>query len=350
MAAKVLTHHNVAVKKPTKKKQFPPESALPPGVKLGELTPAQLTTLGPEVLASSLLVTLGLYASPEASQFWHAGGHLTVDQMGADLWAAQCWGGEGSDVICAMGLGGAAAEALLLGELEAAGGLMGWAKATMLDTLKEATALLKAPYAPPASGPSVTLSSTHNTVSMGVDDSAAQAILKAAGFKPAPAKSAPPVDLAQVSQSFADKSCKAQSGPGAEDDFMGFPEMTDAEMKTVSTVKLVDATKLYQPVQGTSSGSRYFAVGIAPSLKVGVRYGPSSIAIRIEGPMLADAETRMELKTFGFSNATSDYGSMHLNVGDIVLARKLLGSVLMGLGVEWPHPLVDLKRLHQKGA
>jgi hypothetical protein len=116
-------------------------------------------------------------------------------------------------------------------------------------------------------------------------------------------------------------------------------------MKTAEPVKLRDANQMYQPVFGTSGGSRYYVVAGGPDIRVAARLAGGSLSIRIEGPNFSAHAARY--KAMGLKNGSSgDYASIHLDVGkDPVMASKTLGAVLMGLGIPFETPLPDLKRL-----
>lgn len=113
------------------------------------------------------------------------------------------------------------------------------------------------------------------------------------------------------------------------------------KLLVLELVKLVDADKMYQPVKGTSEGSRYYAVALSDGLKVAVRLKSKAISIRIEGAKLKEYEKR--LKIIGFTNITN-YTSLHLEIDNMVTAAKALGSVLVALkaGFVTPFPDVDL--------
>jgi hypothetical protein len=72
------------------------------------------------------------------------------------------------------------------------------------------------------------------------------------------------------------------------------------------------------------------------------------LSVRIEGPGLAKHQNAISEAGITI-NAGKDYASVHLNVGgDMVLASKTLGAVLMGLGVTLDTPMPNLALI--KGA
>lgn len=124
-----------------------------------------------------------------------------------------------------------------------------------------------------------------------------------------------------------------------------WPKFNIAELKTASPVKLRDATMMYQPVHGTSPGSRYFVVAANKDLRVAARYTSNGkLSVRIEGPSWQ--KYAANITDCGFTNVDSkkDYASVHLDVGhDMVMANKTLGALLLGLGVPLDTPVPELK-------
>lgn len=114
-------------------------------------------------------------------------------------------------------------------------------------------------------------------------------------------------------------------------------------LKTAPMVKLRDATMMYQPVFGTSKGSRYFLVGANSEVKIAARLSGSSLSVRIEGPGWKKYKGNVELAGFSTVSSEKDYASVHLDVGnDKVMAAKTLGAVIMGLGLKLETPIPDL--------
>ena len=64
----------------------------------------------------------------------------------------------------------------------------------------------------------------------------------------------------------------------------GWPVFDQKTMFTAPLTKLRDATQLYQPVSGTSGGSRYFMVAANQDLRIGARLHGGTLSVRIEGP------------------------------------------------------------------
>jgi hypothetical protein len=144
------------------------------------------------------------------------------------------------------------------------------------------------------------------------------------------------------------------ANPAAGGDWSGFftgPLQFDlVKMKTAPPVKLRDATMMYQPVSGSSPGSRYFVIAAGKGLRIGARYAQDSLSVRVEGKAFADYATKLTACGFTNVNANQAYASMHLTVPDGLLARKALGAILMGLGVALDTPLPSLEALKNLGA
>ncbi|MCO5157860.1 MAG: hypothetical protein M9945_14120 [Aquamicrobium sp.] len=115
------------------------------------------------------------------------------------------------------------------------------------------------------------------------------------------------------------------------------------KIKTADLVKLRDATLMYQPVHGSSAGSRYFMVAGNSSIRVAARYKGGTLSIRLEGPGLSDHKKKIEAIGFSKLSKSEQYASVHLDVGgDLLLANKTLGAFLVGLGVSLETPIPDL--------
>lgn len=116
-----------------------------------------------------------------------------------------------------------------------------------------------------------------------------------------------------------------------------------SKIKTDPTVQLADATMMYQPVRGTSGGSRYFVVGGNDDLRIAARYQNQTLSVRIEGPHWQKHVASIKACGFDLTNQKKNYCSIHLQVADEVLAQKTLGAVLLGLGVPLDTPVPNLK-------
>ena len=123
----------------------------------------------------------------------------------------------------------------------------------------------------------------------------------------------------------------------------GFWPMFDVkQLKTAPLVKLRDAHKMYQPVHGSSSGSRYTLVGGNAEVRIAARYTGGQLSVRIEGPGWQKHASAIGDIGFECYNA-KDYASMHLAVGeDTKMANKTLGAILLGLGIPLETPLPNV--------
>lgn len=123
-----------------------------------------------------------------------------------------------------------------------------------------------------------------------------------------------------------------------------WPTFDLKKLSSAPTVKLRDATQMYQPVQGTSQGSRYFMVAAGSGLRVAARYDGSSLSVRIEGDKLKEHKTKIVSNQFK-TGANNDYASLHLEVGDLAMASKTLGAILLGLNIPMETPLPQLEKV-----
>ena len=120
-------------------------------------------------------------------------------------------------------------------------------------------------------------------------------------------------------------------------------------LQTAAVQQLAKATKMYQPVQGSSVGSRYFLLAGCDDVRVGVRYNGGALGIRIEGPGFNKYTKRFS--EVGFAKIQKGYASLHLEVGtDAMVANKTLGAVLLGLGIPFETPLPNLQMIAGKGS
>jgi hypothetical protein len=127
-----------------------------------------------------------------------------------------------------------------------------------------------------------------------------------------------------------------------------WPEFPETQKKMAPTIQLRKATMMYQPVSGTSQGSRYYVVACNNDLRIAARWSGASLSVRIEGPGLAKFLPQIGSAGFSTSSgkASKEYASVHLDVGDnAVMASKTLGAVLMGLGIAMETPLPDLAKI-----
>jgi hypothetical protein len=126
----------------------------------------------------------------------------------------------------------------------------------------------------------------------------------------------------------------------------GWPVFDQKTMFSAPLTKLRDATLMYQPVSGTSGGSRYFMVAANQDLQIGARWHGGTLSVRIEGSGWKKHVSG--IKAVGFEKIEGDYASLHLNVGaDALLANKTFGAILLGLGIPIETPLPNLAKIKQ---
>lgn len=112
-------------------------------------------------------------------------------------------------------------------------------------------------------------------------------------------------------------------------------------------VPLKEATFLYQPVKGTSNGSRYFVVAIGDGVKVAARMKGSSISIRVEGEGLT-SKVKANFASVALEDK-GEYMSGHFETGNSTSLR-VVGAVLLGSGVDFKTPMPNLNYINGKGA
>ena len=123
-----------------------------------------------------------------------------------------------------------------------------------------------------------------------------------------------------------------------------FPAFPADKMKIATPVPLRTASQMYQPVKGSSPGSRYFVVAANQDLRIAAKWDSGALAIRIEGPGWEKSKGKIHDCGFTTVDPKKGYASLHLSVGDDpVLAGKTLGAVLMGLGIELQTPFPVMK-------
>jgi hypothetical protein len=113
--------------------------------------------------------------------------------------------------------------------------------------------------------------------------------------------------------------------------------------------KLLDATKLFQPVQGSDPNSTYFVVALSQSLKIAARMKTNQkISIRVEGEHLDLFQGQLEL--MGLSGSTDSHYSVHLSCDSSDLARKSVGAIICGIGCDFDAVATNLHKIWGKGA
>lgn len=131
----------------------------------------------------------------------------------------------------------------------------------------------------------------------------------------------------------------------------GYEVFPVSKMKTENPVPLMQATKLYQPVMGTSPGSRYFFVAASKDFKIAVRVKGKQMSMRFEGNLKPYKQKLMEagLVEFKSSPNGTEYLSVHLECGDFHGATKAIGALLLGINAQMVTPMPNLSVLQGKG-
>lgn len=125
-----------------------------------------------------------------------------------------------------------------------------------------------------------------------------------------------------------------------------WPIFPKSDMAAAKAVKLRDATAMYQPVIGTSANSRYFLVAARHDLKMAARWSGNQLSVRIEGTGFDKYLKEIQSAGFDKKGGGADYTSIHLSVQDAPMARKALGALIFGLGVQMHTPLPDVNIIH----
>lgn len=154
--------------------------------------------------------------------------------------------------------------------------------------------------------------------------------------------SAPPFVASKQNKETTPGVVPAPKAEAAAAPFTGWANFPKHLMKSATPVPLAAANRMYQPVNGTSKGSRYYLVAGRSDLGVAARYDGHKLSVRIEGTGLAKWSSRMQACGFDGVGPASKHTSLHLECGDPILASKTLGAILMGLNIEMETPLPQL--------
>ena len=120
-----------------------------------------------------------------------------------------------------------------------------------------------------------------STVALIINQSAQAAAGALDDLPPAEPVPAPVPEKRRASPSPARSKSTPKDGPAPESGF--WPIFNTAKLKTAAPVTLRDAKMMYQPVKGTSHGSRYFVVGGNQDLRIAARLSGATLSVRIEG-------------------------------------------------------------------
>lgn len=124
------------------------------------------------------------------------------------------------------------------------------------------------------------------------------------------------------------------------------PTGAGLSVPNMGKVLLANATELYQPVHGSSSGSVYHAIALTKGLNVAVRIkNNNNVSLRAEGD-LSKWAPRLTAAGFVMSNT---HASVHVNGANALMARRVVGALLMSLGVNFTKATFLLDPVDGKG-
>lgn len=115
-------------------------------------------------------------------------------------------------------------------------------------------------------------------------------------------------------------------------------------------IPLRTATQMYQRVNGTSEGSVYVVVAIAPLLNLAARIAGPTLAVRAEWYTGLPEKHLQGLLQQGFTlkeNAkVGKYASVVMHC-EKVTPERVLGAILLGCGIEWSSSLPNVDKVRQ---
>lgn len=127
---------------------------------------------------------------------------------------------------------------------------------------------------------------------------------------------------------------------------VGAPAAFNADILTKAKVSLISATKMYQPVQGTSTSSVYFCVAADQDLRFGIRIHGHTLSMRVEGNL---DKRKADLAAAGIP-VKGDYASEHVKFNTEVDVKRILGAAVLSLNLDTDWPMPKTEYLMQKGA
>jgi len=119
-----------------------------------------------------------------------------------------------------------------------------------------------------------------------------------------------------------------------------WPVFDIQQIQTAPLVRLMNATHMYQPVSGSSKGSRYFMVAANPHIKMAARYRNNQLSLRLEGD-LSKHKTFKSLSDFEIKSDA--HASLHMSITDAKLAAKTLGAVMLDLDILFETPIPNFQ-------
>lgn len=100
------------------------------------------------------------------------------------------------------------------------------------------------------------------------------------------------------------------------------------------------ATKVYEPVTGTTGGSVYFVLAIFDGMNIAARVAGKKLSLRAEGPKLKSYQSALD--ELGM-DAKSSYSSGHYDVSSTGLMIKALGALVGRVGFSKVKALADIE-------
>jgi hypothetical protein len=121
-----------------------------------------------------------------------------------------------------------------------------------------------------------------------------------------------------------------------------------------STVQLKNATKIYQPVFGTGTGSVYHVIAISDAVAIAARVrNDHTIAIRAEILVHSNSTggkaAKEGLIAAGLDKKDKGHYSLHLDPQDFNMVKRSIGSTLFASGLEFDAVVSDLKSIQGAG-
>lgn len=112
----------------------------------------------------------------------------------------------------------------------------------------------------------------------------------------------------------------------------GIASAMESTKQDVDAVSLAEATRLYQPVNGSSSGSVYYTAALFKDMKLAARLKGQTLSVRVEGAV----EKHKHLLIAAGLGLKSDYASEHFACGNTLLAQRTLGAIISALSEAGP--------------
>jgi hypothetical protein len=114
-------------------------------------------------------------------------------------------------------------------------------------------------------------------------------------------------------------------------------------LQDVPLIALRDATSMYQRVKGTSAHAVYVVVAVNEDVRVAAKVVGTKVSMRVEGNITPAVTTKM--LSHGFSS-NGVYMSAHYSCPENVTPDKVIGSVLVGCGLQFdtPIPIIEIVR------